>query len=206
MIYLSGRLRPAEIGERNDLGLLATFPKAPFGVDHLEKTLFGIDNGCFNNPELDTKEYLKFVQSFDKWKENCLFAAAPDVVGNAKETWNRSKDVLPELRKLGFPAALVVQDGFNDFFVDWSAFDALFIGGSTAFKLSSNVHEIIKIGVEQGKWIHMGRVNSQRRLLLARFYGVHSADGTFLAFAPDKNKPKLEKWLDFLKYQPTLNF
>lgn len=38
-------------------------------------------------------------------------------------------------------------------------------------------------------------VNSLRRLDLARDIGCHSADGTYLAFGPDQNLPKLLAWL-----------
>jgi hypothetical protein len=41
----------------------------------------------------------------------------------------------------------------------------------------------------------MGRVNSRRRLRIAAQMGCHSADGTFLAFGPDRNLPHLLGWL-----------
>jgi hypothetical protein len=45
--------------------------------------------------------------------------------------------VLPKIRALGVPAALVAQDGLEDMIdkIPWDSFDVLFIGGSTAFKL-----------------------------------------------------------------------
>lgn len=42
----------------------------------------------------------------------------------------------------------------------------------------------------------MGRVNSRRRLHYAASIGCTSADGIYLAFAPDKNLPQLMAWLD----------
>jgi hypothetical protein len=41
----------------------------------------------------------------------------------------------------------------------------------------------------------MGRVNSLRRLRLAARDGYDSVDGTFLAFGPDKNLPRLLAYL-----------
>jgi len=35
--------------------------------------------------------------------------------------------------------------------------------------------------------MYMGRVNSLRRMRLAEWFGAESADGTFIAQAPDKN-------------------
>jgi len=50
----------------------------------------------------------------------------------------------------------------------------------------------------------MGRVNSFKRLRLAAALGCDSADGTFLAFAPDKNKKILLNWMQSLHSQPFL--
>ena len=54
-----------------------------------------------------------------------------------------------------------------------------------------------------GRWCHMGRVNSLRRLRLAAQDGYDSVDGTFLAYGPDKNLPRLLTYLR-LADQPTL--
>lgn len=50
----------------------------------------------------------------------------------------------------------------------------------------------------------MGRVNSRSRLKIAEWFGCDSADGTYLAYGPDKNLPKLLKWLDELDGTPSL--
>lgn len=179
---------------------------APRNPSYLKEVLFGLDNGCFTNPNLNVAKYLGWLKSLNDMRETCLFATAPDVVGNARATWERSKEVLPQIRALGYPAALVAQDGIEGERIDWDAFDCLFIGGSTDWKLSTNTHWLCREAIQQGKWVHMGRVNSFRRLIQARFAGCHSCDGTQLAFAPDKRLAQLEKWLDFIKAQPVLNF
>ena len=48
----------------------------------------------------------------------------------------------------------------------------------------------------RGLATHMGRVNSGRRFRLARDVGYDSADGTFLAFGPDANLPRLLSWIE----------
>ena len=48
----------------------------------------------------------------------------------------------------------------------------------------------------RGKWTHMGRVNSGRRLLHAADIGCGSADGTYVAFGPHQNIRHLMRWLD----------
>ncbi|MDQ3802955.1 MAG: hypothetical protein M3416_03765 [Acidobacteriota bacterium] len=209
MIYLSGTLKPKEIANRLDIGLLLGFrPGGDFNgqAKYVDRILWAADNNCFNDPAVKAEDYLTWLERMSPFRENCLFANALDVVGDAAKTWERSRDVLPEIRRLGYPAALVAQDGMEDRPVEWDAFDCLFIGGSTEWKLSGDAFWLCREAQKQGKWVHMGRVNSKRRILQARFAGCNSVDGTFLKFGPDVNLPTLEKWLDFIHKQPVLNF
>ena len=50
----------------------------------------------------------------------------------------------------------------------------------------------------------MGRVNSRRRLRIAQAFGCTSCDGTYLAFGPDTNLPRLLTWMNELHTTPTL--
>jgi len=120
---------------------------------------------------------------------------APDVVGDAEATLKRSMPWLAYIRELGFPAALVAQDGLEAMEVPWDDFDVLFIGGSTDWKLSDHAHALTLEAKRRGKWVHMGRVNSQVRLRRAALTGCDSADGTFIAFGPDVNLPRVLGWL-----------
>ena len=52
------------------------------------------------------------------------------------------------------------------------------------------------------KWVHVGRVNSWRRLDLVASWDVDSVDGTYLAFGPDANGARLATWLRRLRTQP----
>ncbi|MGW3571669.1 hypothetical protein ACWDSL_48685 [Streptomyces sp. NPDC000941] len=51
----------------------------------------------------------------------------------------------------------------------------------------------------------MGRVNSARRLTYAAAIGCASADGTYVAFGPDKNLPTALRWVREVNKQPTLD-
>lgn len=51
--------------------------------------------------------------------------------------------------------------------------------------------------------MHMGRVNSERRLRYADAIGCDSADGTYLAFGPDVNLPDVLAWLRVVDH-PTM--
>ena len=99
MIYLSGRLQAEQIGARPDIGIMLGYRQGSLshGRCHLEKTLWAADNGCFTNPNLLVEDYLTWLANLSQFVETCLFAVAPDVVGDARETWQRSKDVLPRI-------------------------------------------------------------------------------------------------------------
>jgi hypothetical protein len=206
MIYLSGRLKVREIGKRPDIGLMIGYREGSLshGRTHLSKTQWAADNGCFTNPNLNVDGYLAWLKSLSEFQITCLFATAPDVVGDCKETWKRSKDVLPQIRALGYQAALVAQDGMENYPIQWDAFDVLFIGGTTEWKLSEGAYWLVAEAKRQGKWVHMGRVNSRRRIRIAVLAGCDSVDGTQLCFAPDKRLKQLNGWLDELQRQPFL--
>jgi hypothetical protein len=125
----------------------------------------------------------------------CLFAVAPDVLGDAAATIERSAPFVYKLRAwFGLPGALVAQDGQDNLDVPWTWFDVLFIGGSTAWKLGPAARDLTAQAKARGKWVHMGRVNSLRRLRYAAAIGCDSADGTTLTRAPDLHLPAVLGW------------
>lgn len=152
------------------------------------------DNGCFSD-KFDERKWWKFLTDNAHAAADCLFAVAPDVVGDAAATLARSLPWLPKIRALGYPAAFVLQDGATDEFVPWGDFDCLFIGGTDEFKLGPIALQYVAEAKARGKWVHMGRVNSERRFEYARAIGCDSADGTFLKFGHDANLPRLMTWV-----------
>ena len=102
---------------------------------------------------------------------------------------------LPKIRGLGIPAAYVAQDGQESLPVPWDEFDVLFVGGSTDWKLGKHARRLVADAKARGKWVHMGRVNSEKRLRYAKFIGCDSADGTYIAFGPDVNLPDVLAWV-----------
>lgn len=163
------------------------------------------DNGCFAQPHrFRLDEYLAWLVRFKPIADRCLFATAPDVVGNAAETWERSRFVLPVLREVGYRAAFIGQDGMEHTRFEWDAFDCLFIGGSNQWKLSEPCCTLMAEAKRRGKWVHVGRVNSRQRLMTSKHAGADSCDGTYLAFGPDVNLPKLLRWLTEARQQMTL--
>ncbi len=190
-IYLSGAVRRELMG-REGFGFMLTpnmGNKIPAG-----ETWFA-DNGLFSpkgERSFDLEKYLGWLDKKDR--DGNLGASAPDKVGDARATLERSLPVLPEIRRLGYKAALVAQDGLEELTVPWDDLDVLFIGGSTEWKLGPHAAGLTREAKDRGKWVHMGRVNSFKRYSYAAGIGCDSVDGTFLAFAPAQNLARLETW------------
>ncbi len=108
--------------------------------------------------------------------------------------------MLARIRAAGYPAALVAQDGLEDLAIPWNDLDGLFLGGSTGWKLGLAAADLAAQARRRGLWVHLGRANSLRRLTYAKSIGCHSADGTFLAYGPDRNLPTLLGWLDTINH------
>lgn len=201
MIYLSGHASTKLIDAAKGLpiGLLIQ-PGNGYASMVTRWQWWAADNACFTTGErFQYPIYHAWLDGLPR--KGCLFATAPDVVGDARATWARSCDVLGCIRGLGFPAALVAQDGIETLAIEWEAFDVLFIGGTTGWKESSCVPELVREAKQRDKWVHMGRVNSFRRIRLAKEIGCDSVDGTYLAFGPDKNWPKLVRWMERVELQ-----
>lgn len=184
-----------------DIGLMMSFNVGKQTIGN--NKVWAADNGCFARPDLySDNKYLAWLDKFPR--ETCLFATAPDVVGNAEETLTRSVSMLPKLRSNGYQPAFIAQDGATTD-LPWDEFDCLFIGGTTNWKLSQSAGDLMFEAKKKRKWVHVGRVNSYCRMKLISILGADSCDGTFLAFAPDKNLSKLLQWIKQLKQQPSLN-
>jgi len=162
----------------------------------LPGVIWAADNGCFNAARyVGDDRWLAWLRSHAGAANRCLFATAPDVVGDAVATLTRSAPFLPVIREMGYQAALVAQDGLEHLTVPWDEFDVLFIGGSTEWKLGPAAAQLAIEAKRRGKRVHMGRVNSLRRLRIAAAIDSDTADGTFIAIAPDTNLPRFRVWM-----------
>lgn len=163
--------------------------------------LWAADNGCFSDTWNEER--------WERWLERemprsgCLFAVVPDVVADAFGTLDRFDEYVSTVRDLRYPVAFVAQDGLLPGDAPYRDFDCLFIGGSTEWKLSEVAHEIAREARSHGKWVHVGRVNSGDRFR-AWASDADSCDGTFLAFGPKQNLPRLVAWLDAHDESPQL--
>ena len=154
------------------------------------------DNSAYTGRYPGDEKYLTWLAARRPYAGRCAFATAPDVVFDAAATLARSLPMLARIRAAGYPAALVAQDGLEDLPIPWNDLDGLFLGGSTGWKLGPAAADLAAQARRRGLWVHLGRANSLRRLAYAKSIGCHSADGTFLAYGPDRNLPTLLGWLD----------
>jgi hypothetical protein len=167
-----------------------------------DNAMLAVDNACFNNPsKYSDARYEAYLAKMPL--DRTLFATAPDVLGNHAQTVERSVPMLKRLRELGFNAAFVAQDGWDEKTTPWQEFDVLFVGGSTEFKFRGG-RDAVAEAKKRGKQAHMGRVNSLDRLRASIGIGCDSADGTCLRFGPDKNWPHLLYWLEHTTNQPEM--
>jgi hypothetical protein len=104
----------------------------------------------------------------------------PDVVASARRTLEVFDHWSTKLLG-GWPLALVAQDGQENLPIPWNQIEAIFIGGSTKFKLSTSAADICRAGKAIGKWVHAGRVNVPARFEYFESLGVDSIDGTGLS-------------------------
>lgn len=135
---------------------------------------FAIDNGAFAGFDVKAFESL-LGREWDR-RARCIFVAVPDVVGSARRTlevFERWKE-----RLAGWRLALVVQDGQEALPLPWDDIAAVFIGGSTDWKLSTHAAQIVRAGNALGKWVHAGRVNTPGRWEYFEKLGADSIDGT----------------------------
>lgn len=138
---------------------------------------FAIDNGAFSNFSSDA--FLSLLERQRPRRDLCRFVAVPDVVGSAI----RTLEVFEEwkTRLLDWPMALVMQDGQENLPIPWKTISAVFIGGTTEWKMGRHAAAIIKAAKAIGKWCHAGRVNTPGRLEYFENLGVDSIDGTGLS-------------------------
>jgi hypothetical protein len=136
--------------------------------------VWAADNSAFSG--FDEARFRRFLDRIAR--SPARWVAAPDVVADASETLRRWKVWAPVIREHELPPALVLQDGMVLEDVPWDEVAAIFIGGSTRYKLGEEVVRLVAEARRRGLWVHMGRVNTARRILYAASLNCSSVDGS----------------------------
>ncbi len=204
MLYLSGCL-PSKPEMRqllldNSIGLMLTHISQRHQPTD-DDWIWAADNACFGGKTWDSSAWLRWLESKPNPSE-ALFATIPDVVGSHTETLAKWPLWSKQVKNLGYKIAFILQNGCTPSDVPWDECDAVFIGGNTEWKLGKEACLIVSEAKRRGHWVHMGRVNSLRRMQTAQMWGCDSVDGTYLAFGPDVNTPKLVKMMQQVNSEP----
>lgn len=157
------------------------------GPDQLDRHLsvppfaWALDNGawgCFQRGVSFDGD--AFREAMKRWGPGADFVICPDIVGGGLESLSFSVGWADEVRQTTQrPLYLAVQDGMDAPAVlavlEW--FDGLFVGGSTTWK-EATMHTWGELAKERDIPLHVGRVNTDRRLRMAIDAGASSVDGT----------------------------
>ena len=165
------------------------------------------DNAAYSNPD-DDKFWRLCMGSWDVTEYHPpLWVAVPDVVGNHSETlrlfgiwcdyWRAELGCIP------WRLAFVLQDGCRPGDVPWDEIKTVFVGGTTGFKLRKT-GDLIAEAKQRGKLVHIGRVNTLRRIKFAHDVGADTVDGTAFSMFPATYIGRACRYLESLEQSPTL--
>lgn len=142
---------------------------------------YACDNGAWSchvqKSEFDHSRFKRLIERFGAGAD---FVVVPDIVAGGKRSLEFSRSWMPYLRCLRL-LLLPLQDGMTSdevgTFLRGYPNAGLFLGGSTEWKL----REMFAWGLVAhalGRYYHIGRVNSARRVQLAEEAGADSFDGS----------------------------
>jgi hypothetical protein len=160
----------AEIGHA--VGQLLT-PRTLFAR---KSEVFAIDNGAYARFNRDS--FFALLDREREIRKRCLWVTLPDVVGSARRTlelWDRYRY---NEHLHGYRRALVLQDGIEDLPIPWDQVDAVFVGGTTEWKMSDHAAQCVRCAQAMGKATHAGRVNTPDRWRHFEALGVDTCDGS----------------------------
>jgi hypothetical protein len=136
--------------------------------------VFGIDNGAFSN--FNERAWRAVIAKQDKAWDRCLFVTLPDIVGEAQRTRELFMHFRHELSD--WPIAMVAQDGAECIEIPWTHMSAVFIGGTTEWKMSRAAAGVIKTAKILEKHVHVGRINTPDRWKHFDELGADTCDGS----------------------------
>ncbi len=205
MILVNGATKTVE--RYSALGCLVQ-PRKCNSIERVASSgrLWAADNDCYQG--LDVERFRSMIRRIHCADcSRLLWVACPDVVSDAQATINRWPEWFPQFACLELPAAFVAQDGLELIAdqVPWNDLSCLFIGGSTEWKLSEHAERFAREAKARGKWVHVGRVNTRRRMRdVLMMCSADSIDGGSFSRWPDIKIPKGLRWIREAQSQPSL--
>ena len=170
---------------------------------------YAIDNGAWSCHQRGIPfDESAFYQLVRRHGQDADFIVLPDIVAGGMASLELSYSWIPRLRAMlpvrSEPSIflLPVQDGMRardigKIFIEYKNI-GIFLGGTTEWKLKE-MYAWGMVAHAWGRWYHIGRVNTKKRIKLAAEAGADSIDGT-RATRWCKDVP----WLDAKLAQPSL--
>jgi hypothetical protein len=142
--------------------------------------LFGIDNGAWSafQKGIDWTPD-RWIPLIEQYGQTALWAVAPDIVLGGPASLERSLAWLPWMLGRCQRVLIAVQNGMT--YADLAPYVSdrvgIFVGGDDKWKEAS-LPEWGRLKRDSGCWLHVGRVNTARRIKLCAMSGADSFDGT----------------------------
>ncbi len=175
------------------------------GVLRTEGFPYALDNGAWTafqrNEPFDSAA---FEAAVAKLGDGADFIVLPDIVAGGMDSLTMSMRWWERLRTLPggakTPVVVPVQDGMqpHDLRCLVGPHLGIFVGGSTEWKLRT-VEQWGRFAREKGAYLHVGRVNTVKRIALCAAAGADSIDGS----GPSRFVTELAR-LDNARRQPDL--
>lgn len=146
-----------------------------------------LDNGAFTKAGFIQPYWVGWLDHMKPYQDKCVCVVIPDVVGKCQETLEQFPEYAPMAKERGYKVALVTQNGMTKDMLPWDDFDVLFVGGDDDHKMGREAGFLIDYALQIGKHVHVGRVNTEYRLL--HFWRCHTWDGSSIVIKPEKYEP-----------------
>lgn len=172
----------------------------------IEGRKWAADNDAFHG-RFDPTVFENHLARLAPYRDHCLFVTTPDVRPEASpqpalDTLRLFGTWAPIIRDTGLPVAFVAQDGSEQHPLPDA--DVLFIGGADTWR-GEWTAEMTRRAKGQGMRVHVGRVNSCRRLHAVAALGADTCDGTYISrravqgHGIQRGLREVAGWLDTIK-------
>ena len=160
---------------------------------HLDR--YALDNGAwlFHTIGSDA-DFQPFIDALVTIGPRADFVVAPDIVAGGADSLRLSTRWLPWCLMHSRLALIPVQDGMHPEDVAAMVGErvGIFVGGSLEWKWTT-VASWARFAELEGIYIHVGRVNSDRKARRCADLGVHSCDGSTVAQFPRETCDRMVK-------------
>jgi len=175
------------------------------GVLRTEGFQYALDNGAWSAFQQGTPfDEMAFGKALDLLGENADWVVLPDIVAGGMASLEFSLQWLDRLQPFPQKLLIAVQDGMcpDDVREYLSPAVGIFVGGSTEWKLAT-LDSWSVLARRRCCYLHVGRVNSARRIALCAAAGASSFDGTSATRFAD-SLPNLDNALSYAQNQDDL--